>query len=1070
MPELAEAAVPPGEGYDNTDPAEASSNPSEFVPRSVVPDPDTVDTAVHSGVEASYQSNPVTGNTVHIDFPTDTAFTMEISHKDGKVKEIVARFESKSIRGAETNEPYSDDVEAHIHPGYEAGLQFQQTASSSEGKQVTEQTFHSMEDFPPLPPPKEDSSPRGPRKPLPSQWLSKAPTLATAQRAIARESRKKPSQPDLHHPSGTKTTPKGRMTVDSGKSHTGEPSAFLTKEANVTLDNSHPTSPTSNKTGRMHRETLKSMLKSPTDSLGPTHARQRSSIKITLSPKRASQAILSPDTGAEQMEATHGHQNLNSPGDKSSGHVNLPIRGMVNIDVQDTVSSTMEEATKTSPPKLALRIPQSKSQSFNSPDSITRSPDASPSSRIPRMSSPVRTQMAEPRDKGFTEHTGSKAATASKAKENVQPGKKVRKKKSKIEPQTAQGPHQTLDEDSNDHKENVTISPQEANVAASDKSVSYPITLSDASKDVAAGDSGILKSSEVTPIAFSVDSLETTATTLVPTDINTNPEEDDDQLPELVSGEKVPEDTVAEKPPKVGFQAASDVTISTSVEGGKGKDVVHTSGSFSLMNNPPVSSWAERCGAAASHSDDEIWTPAIDETTRESEPNGHKLECKSFLDIIMSMSNSQSRIVFSRPGPTGTPLDDPNWNYSNLNEFLPVQETVRAHLLKEIDLTRKPENTEQDVSASVVKAAASSTHSASGSVVSLKTDPGVRISELRATAPAFVPRKPPVARSLPSGSPPKSLASGLTQSQEDMANMPPPSRTADSNPTIYAYSTPMEDPFSNYQNLQSHEHDGAMNRLAEMMHQVSPTTQTKSERYTGQGHRTSFSEPHSRIPNANSQSLNKFSIQNSGLRTSMDPLPQYPETHGYGFAQQLEVVAEHRNAQRQMAQYAPTFPLPGQGIYSPPHRGQPDQHITSPLQHHAYANSYHTSPPGYLTGNYPGTFPSNSRGRRNSFHNRGRGYHPGRGSYRNNYIASTAVPLSRTVPFPDPIPPMPTGPMRPTIRGGGSRDYVGYVIAGEAEPKTKPHVEEKEEEVRCGVIEIEQAVEYGGGFCHKCKP
>jgi hypothetical protein len=67
-------------------------------------------------------------------------------------------------------------------------------------------------------------------------------------------------------------------------------------------------------------------------------------------------------------------------------------------------------------------------------------------------------------------------------------------------------------------------------------------------------------------------------------------------------------------------------------------------------------------------------------------------------------------------------------------------------------------------------------------------------------------------------------------------------------------------------------------------------------------------------------------------------------------------------------------------------------------------------------------------------------------------MSSNAMPLSSTVPFPDPIAP---GFRTSTVAGGRPREYVGYAVPPSA---------------KCGRYDIETATEYGGGICHKCDP
>jgi hypothetical protein len=84
-------------------------------------------------------------------------------------------------------------------------------------------------------------------------------------------------------------------------------------------------------------------------------------------------------------------------------------------------------------------------------------------------------------------------------------------------------------------------------------------------------------------------------------------------------------------------------------------------------------------------------------------------------------------------------------------------------------------------------------------------------------------------------------------------------------------------------------------------------------------------------------------------------------------------------------------------------------------------------------------FPTPNRGGREA---RGRGaYHTFAGPSRGRQVG---FPIDATAPFPAPVPPT------------GRRENVRYAFA--------------EREATCGVIDIEQASEWGGGTCNKCEP
>ena len=81
------------------------------------------------------------------------------------------------------------------------------------------------------------------------------------------------------------------------------------------------------------------------------------------------------------------------------------------------------------------------------------------------------------------------------------------------------------------------------------------------------------------------------------------------------------------------------------------------------------------------------------------------------------------------------------------------------------------------------------------------------------------------------------------------------------------------------------------------------------------------------------------------------------------------------------------------------------------------------------------------------------GLYLGAGSGFAGSSPSSGVPLSSTVPFPNPTLPRYANAFSPS-GNDGIREYVGYSYV------VNP----------CGLYDVEMAIEHGGGLCHKCSP
>ena len=106
-------------------------------------------------------------------------------------------------------------------------------------------------------------------------------------------------------------------------------------------------------------------------------------------------------------------------------------------------------------------------------------------------------------------------------------------------------------------------------------------------------------------------------------------------------------------------------------------------------------------------------------------------------------------------------------------------------------------------------------------------------------------------------------------------------------------------------------------------------------------------------------------------------------------------------------------------------------------------------------GKYGGYY-NRSPGRRRDggfFHQTTDGLYSGAGSSFAASSPSSGVPLSSTVPFPNPAPPRYANAFSP-LGNDGLREYVGYFYVVNS----------------CGLCDVEMATEHGGGLCHKCSP
>lgn len=151
---------------------------------------------------------------------------------------------------------------------------------------------------------------RSPRKSLPSHWIPKSsgPKLATAQRAKERSHKK---DPQSGSPVETKTIRGARSIIELRKAQSVESPSYLTKEALAAADNDIASLTSTRSPIRLHRSPSKPCWRSPTTSPSQNRPGQPVTITTKISPTRA--ALLSAGT------ASSGHSRAPSSTAASCG-------------------------------------------------------------------------------------------------------------------------------------------------------------------------------------------------------------------------------------------------------------------------------------------------------------------------------------------------------------------------------------------------------------------------------------------------------------------------------------------------------------------------------------------------------------------------------------------------------------------------------------------------------------------------------------------------------------------------------------------------------------------------------
>ncbi|ORY06878.1 hypothetical protein BCR34DRAFT_604050 [Clohesyomyces aquaticus] len=250
-----------------------------------------------------------------------SSISMRLRHHDGKVKEIIARFESycepQGYHEPHPDEPVADETQVHADDGrtrtsssatvrhYEPDRDisaqdsdmgipcptlhptpggqhpidtgYLDTTTRGDGKGTDAETDTGL----------EQESSQSPRKSKPKEMAavrSRGPQLSTARRAVERESRKKPADNDASTASKAKTHRSTRSSTDLRKEHGADTTAFLTKNAAAAVEVDITASGVPKDFRRIKS---KATLKSPTVSPSRDHAKQKSPPKVPSSPTKS---------------------------------------------------------------------------------------------------------------------------------------------------------------------------------------------------------------------------------------------------------------------------------------------------------------------------------------------------------------------------------------------------------------------------------------------------------------------------------------------------------------------------------------------------------------------------------------------------------------------------------------------------------------------------------------------------------------------------------------------------------------------------------------------------------------
>ncbi|KAF2708160.1 hypothetical protein K504DRAFT_300135 [Pleomassaria siparia CBS 279.74] len=415
----------------------------DFIPRSVQPEagaagpypqPFGREGSRHGASKSSSALDTAGYSNLNMNIPLGpySSLSMQLTHPDGKVQEIIARFET-CAHGVGSLESHSNKLRADAgnpHTRASSSSTIRQTTDAStdtdtvralpingsrdnsftrdpvatdtqsdrvvqflpglvstprtirggngqgadpnlNGKQTTPACYEEFED-----------EPQSARKSIPPQWMAKihAPTLKTAQRAKDRQTRKKTLHGESPIESGARTLRGARSSVDLGKSHCTEATTFLTKGTAAPVECDITSQPFIHSPKTLRHARSKSSIKSPSGS--PIRDSPGRSLDVTVSNFGLDGAHHSTtaanDGGSDYQSAVSSagntpyasarHSPMANPSDGMSSLRFIHLRRKSEPRVKVAVTGGNANLNGPCAPKLSLRIPHP------SPSSTDRKP------------------------------------------------------------------------------------------------------------------------------------------------------------------------------------------------------------------------------------------------------------------------------------------------------------------------------------------------------------------------------------------------------------------------------------------------------------------------------------------------------------------------------------------------------------------------------------------------------------------------------------------------------------------------------------------------------------------------
>ncbi|KAF2186457.1 hypothetical protein K469DRAFT_138665 [Zopfia rhizophila CBS 207.26] len=1107
---------------------------------------------------------------LQIDFPMDnySTFSMELIHNDGKVKEIVARLESfrnrqpssevlsddprvhvgdartracsssstvrryesdaNTIRGAPSLSGQSNDTAHHTDASTASELEdsseaFYQHASSLQASQHeavhaesrtngAEQNAKGNDKADDTSPHPEEWSPRSPRKPIPSQWIPKrkTPMLKTAQRAIERESRKRVFPVDTPGDSSPKTLRGARSSANLIKGHGLEATTFLTKDAAAAVESDITSPPLARVNSRLRHAASKATVKTPKESPVREHARQHSSIKITMSPSRTTNASnhthnsLDEGTAAETGESGNAKAGSASSGQtpyvsakhspiaKTKDGTKAPLSHSRGKSYPHSAKASTPGGKTTSSraavPKLSLKIPHSTSLSAENKSSFILSSGASSgtgspaspsqSSRIPRISAFSRVEW-EGTCEDASVHRGplkrSKLVRSMISKDPLHVGEgcqgpfTVSRECEPMQGTSTSGSASTeLDGRSKVVGIGVMGTVKEPPADESNDPCDIPLPAAPATA-VSLRHVKTLNSSGNTPILSCGSPVTATES---PTTTQHGSMDDDD----AISSTAPTDDPSAQDLLDMSLASYLGDAASEVLPDYQGVEDLETLPSWENRNPKSRDAWV-----GDFYSDNEEWIPAVDIRKRDS---------RVFSDVtVQAMPLSEDAtlmdpaIIYSRK-KSNTPRTVHSVSIDNHpKECVIAQQSTSPAGSSTSDQTQETSSAESGSNewnhATKIWRHTSPVRGRGQQYV----PPGILqprnelsphsslSSDLRATAPVFVPQQ---------------QAGIFTDRPNLLFECNQPQGVVPFDPFLfdmfgipmyhYMYPVPMggDTGFEfNTSPLSSPSKKAGRNKNKKTWSQ-NPRPRGRKPRNGGSaassqtkgpwelnptkavGDDGTASEPQAdTTPRVSKATLAEAPNLNTGM-LSVEHEASFRNLSP--FAHQLEAITEQaarRNSQSNER-------IDWSTIHNVNSTHSPQPPFNTP-QGPSNSRTFHTNPSrnsniGFGHYNIPPFRHSRGNTGRHFRQHANNGLYADPGSYYGRRNAGVGVPLNATAPFPDPVPPK--GPMRSRVEGGTPKEYIGY----------RASEEDRKPSEGCGCVDIVEAVEWGGGTCQKCVP